>query len=134
MGVGPAGLVLGEGPRRRLLRAAGGAGGGAAAEAAAAAAEGRLWGAREAAWAEAEGVDPGAALLASADALRALGAPSGAPAWVSAQGGRGGRPAVLLHCPGLDAVAAAAAPPPLLLLPRCGSPQGSRRTSACALP
>ena len=31
---------------------------------------------------------------------------------MSAQGGRGGRPAVLLHCPGLDAVAAAAAPPP----------------------
>ena len=122
MEAGPAGLVLGEGPRRRLLRATGGAGGGAASEvaaAAAAAAEGRLWGAREAAWAEAEGADPGAVVLASADALRALGAPSGAPAWVSLQGGRGGRPVALLHCPGLGASTAAAAgpgpfPPPTL--------------------
>ena len=119
MEAGPAGLVLGEGPRRRLLRAAGGAGGRAASEAVAAAAEGRLWGARETAWAEAEGADPGAAVLASADALRALGAPSGAPAWVSVQGGRGGRPVVLLLCPGIGAAAAAAtgpgpSPPPAL--------------------
>ena len=104
-----AGLVLGEGARKRLARAAGGAAGAAEAPAWA---EGRLWGTGEAAWADSFGADRGAAALASADALRTLGAPSGARAWATAAGGGGsaGRPILLQHCPRLDAAPGAVVP------------------------